>query len=319
MKIFSSILIKLIFLIALVEFLIMLAYEYFVPLRALIEKYSLLGPIIDTSTLVLIITIAYYWSLKKPLNEFIKIMSAIGKGDFSKKANDKRKDELGKLATSFNQMTQELQTANEELRTSEEELKSTNEELQSANEEMASTNEELRATTEELQKEKGFAKVIAENIQEGVMLLSKDFKVIWANKKIMDSTGLKEENVLGGYCYKLTHHLDEPCKPPHDTCPVLEVLKTGKPVIVTHIHFDKEGNKFYAEVSAYPVKNEKGWVVQFIHVTRDITERVKLEEELKKKVFDLERFNKLSVGRELEMKKLKARIAELEGKLSGKS
>lgn len=215
-------------------------------------------------------------------------------------------------------MTEELRTANEELQISEEELKTANEELQTSNEELTSTDKELRISTEELQKEKGFARVIAENIHEGIMLLSKDFKIIWANKKIMDLTGSEEEGVPGGYCYKITHHLDEPCKPPHDICPIHEVLATGKPVKVTHIHFDKEGNKFYAEVSAYPVKNEKGEVMQFIHVARDITERVKLEEELKQKIEKLERFNKLSVGRELEMKKLKARIKELEAKVSHK-
>jgi len=46
-------------------------------------------------------------------------------------------------------------------------------------------------------------------------------------------------------------------------------------------------------------------------------EAVRAKKELEKKVADLERFNKLAVGRELAMKELKARIAELEAKLSG--
>lgn len=217
--------------------------------------------------------------------------------------------------TKLKNMVEELQTNSEELQASGEELKTANEELQTSNEELATTNEELRTTTEELQKEKGFAKVIAENIQEGIMLLSKDFKILWANKKIMDLTGLKEEDVLGGYCYKVTHRRDKPCEAPYDICPLHEVLEKDKPVAVVHTHFDKEGNKFYAEVSVYPAKNEKGEVMQFIHVARDITEKVKLEEELKKKMENLERFNKLSVGRELKMKEMKARIAELEGEI----
>jgi PAS domain S-box-containing protein len=51
----------------------------------------------------------------------------------------------------------------------------------------------------------------------------------------------------------------------------------------------------------------------FLQATvRDITEQKKAEEELKSKVEELERFNRLSVGRELKMVELKKRIEELE-------
>jgi len=227
---------------------------------------------------------------------------------------------LGKVLVIFYWETKsKLQNTLEDFHAANEELQVSNEDLRVTTEELQASSEKLRVTAEKLQKEKGFAKVIAENIQEGIMLLDRDFKIIWANKKIMGLTGIKEDEVFGGYCYAVTHHLDEPCKPPHDACPIHEVLATGKAVSITHTHFDKQGNKFYAEVTAYPVKNEKGEVIQFIHVARDITERVKLEEEIKKKVFDLERFNKLAVGRELMMKELKVRIAELEAKISHQS
>lgn len=205
-------------------------------------------------------------------------------------------------------LIKELQTANEELKSSEKELKLMNERLTLAN-------EQFRVISEELEREKGFSKVITENIQEGIMLLSTDLKIIWANKKTMDLTGLKENDVLGNYCYKVTHQVDQPCAAPHDICPSVEVSKTGKSTIVIHTHFDQEGNRLYVEVSTYPVKNELGEVVQFIHVSRDITERVGLEEQLKKKVSDLERFNRLTVGRELKMRELKLRIKNLEDQI----
>ncbi len=94
----------------------------------------------------------------------------------------------------------------------------------------------------------------------------------------MDLTGLKEDELLGGYCYKLLHHLDKPCEPSHDICPIHEVLETGKPVTNTHCHFDKEGNKFYTEISAYPTKNRWGKITQFVHISRDVTAQMKLTE-----------------------------------------
>lgn len=63
---------------------------------------------------------------------------------------------------------------------------------------------------------------------------------------------------------------------------------------------------------------EKSWarvIISFI----DITERKKIEDELKKKVDELEQFNKMIVGRELKMIELKKRIDELERELKAKN
>lgn len=52
--------------------------------------------------------------------------------------------------------------------------------------------------------------------------------------------------------------------------------------MVEHTHFDKEGSPFYVEVSASPVKNDMGQIIQTIHIARDITERKRMEEEIRK-------------------------------------
>lgn len=86
----------------------------------------------------------------------------------------------------------------------------------------------------------------------------------------------------------------------------------------------KDGNKVEVEIRTYPVKIKGKTLV--LGIARDITERKKADEELKKskeeletKVKDLERFSKLSVGRELKMIELKKAIRELEEQLKEKS
>ena len=121
---------------------------------------------------------------------------------------------------------------------------------------------------------------IALGITDGILVVTKDFKIIWANEVSLRMAGCKMEELVGNYCYKTTHHSESPCQPPHDICPVREVINTGNPATVTHTHFDKEGNELFVEVSAYPVKDEKGEIIQFVHLCRDITERKRAEEML---------------------------------------
>ncbi|MFH1958008.1 MAG: PAS domain-containing protein [bacterium] len=118
---------------------------------------------------------------------------------------------------------------------------------------------------------------ITEGIGEGILLIDKDFKIIWANKKIRDVYG----DVIGDYCYHATHKRNTPCQPPNDPCPLLEVLKTGKPRTFLHTHLDKENNPVFFETSVYPVRNGKGEITEFVHLAKDVTERVKLEETIK--------------------------------------
>ncbi|MCK5227192.1 MAG: STAS domain-containing protein, partial [Desulfobulbaceae bacterium] len=121
---------------------------------------------------------------------------------------------------------------------------------------------------------------VLDNVEEEIMLLGKDFRILWANKKVFDRYGKDKENVISDHCYKVTHNIDHICQPPYDICPVEETIKTGKAATVLHTHFDKEGNKVYAEVSGYPVY-EKGKVTEFIHISKDVTERVMADEQLR--------------------------------------
>jgi PAS domain S-box-containing protein len=148
--------------------------------------------------------------------------------------------------------------------------------------------EKIDEKTRELKHQIEISEKISDGIAEGILLLDKDFKIIKANKGLLDSLGLKEGDVIGDYCYRVTHHLDEPCKPPLDICPVKEVIKTGRPSTETHIHFDRDGNERYVEVTAYPVKDEKGNITEFVHVARDITEKRRLEQQLEEYAKTLE-------------------------------
>jgi PAS domain S-box-containing protein len=185
------------------------------------------------------------WALARPIKRLTDSMQRVAEGDFSQRIEIVSQDEVGQLTSNFNRMAEDLERLTAAIK-----------------------------TTQQLLKE------VTDGIEEGIMLLSRDFQILWANKKIYELTGLKEGEIIGSHCYRITHHLEEPCKAPYDICPVYEVLKTGKLVSVIHTHFDKKGKEFYAEVTAYPIRDAEGNIIQFVHLVRDVTEKIRAEREL---------------------------------------
>ncbi len=138
---------------------------------------------------------------------------------------------------------------------------------------------------------KDFAGVILEGISESIMLLSKEFTIIYSNTSLIKSVKMPLKEVIGSPCYRITHHLDEPCSPPHHPCPLTEVMKTGSPCARLHTHLDKNGNRRYVEVSVYPLKDENGDIQRFIHISRDITQMIKSEKSIQE---EEEKYRKLT-------------------------
>lgn len=95
---------------------------------------------------------------------------------------------------------------------------------------------------------------------------------------------------------------------------VQKVIRAGRDRFETQ-HRCKDGKTVDLEASATYVDIEGG---RFFCFLRDITERKKLEERLKEKITDLERFNKVAVDRELAMISLKQENTELKKRLGEK-
>jgi PAS domain S-box-containing protein len=125
-------------------------------------------------------------------------------------------------------------------------------------------------------------------------------------------------SVLGGSgftCYELTHHSNHPCDGLEHPCPLKQVIDTGLPISVEHIHTNKNGEKRYVEVHGYPLKDENGKVTQMIEYSLDITDKkdaevalINLNAMLEEKV--TERTRKLETevrNREIAEKKVKQR------------
>ena len=92
-------------------------------------------------------------------------------------------------------------------------------------------------------------------------------------------------------------------------------FETGKfPEIVVSKVKRKDGSTAFVEVKPVPVV-EQDVLVGSMGVIRDITGRMKMEDELKHRLDEVERLNKLMVGRELKMEQFRKEIVRLRDRL----
>lgn len=121
--------------------------------------------------------------------------------------------------------------------------------------------------------------VMNELIEEDVMIFGLDHRIINVNDSFLDKLGLKRAEVIGRYCYEITHHQDIQCSGEQHPCPLNALLETGRPSRATHIHLDKNKNERYYSISCYPLK-EFGKIIGAIEISKDITNDISLQKSL---------------------------------------
>lgn len=156
--------------------------------------------------------------------------------------------------------------------------------IKEQNRRLAKTNEELRIEIAERSRAENQIKQQNEFLNHILESLPHPFYVLDASDytiKMANSAAALGELTEHTTCYALTHRRSLPCDGSEHTCPLQMVKETKKPVIVEHVHFDKEGNPRNVEVHGYPIFDERGNVTQMIEYSLDITERKELERELR--------------------------------------
>ncbi len=145
---------------------------------------------------------------------------------------------------------------------------------------------------------------------EAVFITDADGTIVYINPAFEKMYGYKKEEALG----KTPRIIKSGAIPKEGYKQFWSTLLSKKSVSGEMANKAKDGRLLTVEGSANPIVGKSGEIIGFLAIQRDITERKKNEDDMKRKNDELERFNQLAVGRELKMIELKKRIAELEGK-----
>ena len=185
--------------------------------------------------------------ITKPLNGLAESAHALGEGDFSRQVAACSNDEIGSLAKTFNHMAESLRKRE---------------------------SEKQQLLGELTQSKKDWEDTF-NSMTDMITIHDKDFSVMRVNKAATEMLDLSSPDVNSTLkCFKYFHTPDYP----PDNCPSCACLTTQKPG--SHEVFIPFLNKSF-EVRSIPRFNGDNELVGVIHVARDVTEKRRLEEQLR--------------------------------------
>ena len=162
---------------------------------------------------------------------------------------------------------------------------------------------------EEKNKIEEYSKTIIENMGDGLFIVDLKGVLIELNSSLLSMLGYEDEKE---FLKKNKTALDLliPEEKKRAIQGIADTFKKGFDHVIYHA-IKKDGSQIIVDLLARATKDNKGNLISIVTV-RDITEKKKAEAELQEKFVELEKMNKLMIGRELKMVELKNKIKNLE-------
>lgn len=138
---------------------------------------------------------------------------------------------------------------------------------------------ERKAAEEKIQQSEQFIRSILDTVDEGFIVIDKDYRILTANKAYCSQVSLPSDQVIGRHCHGISHKSGRPCYETGEECAVQKVFATGEPHTALHRHQDGDGHMLFVETKGFPIHDAAGNVVSVIETINNITEKHLLEEE----------------------------------------
>jgi|GEM_PF-670750 len=133
---------------------------------------------------------------------------------------------------------------------------------------------ERRNVEHALKQQRDILEVVTQNAGIYVMLITKDYRIFWANEKMKEKHGY---DIANKKCYVCLNNRADICP----TCGVKKIFDGEKVVTREDSRFDLKGNPISAQVTVFPVKDKNGKVFAALEVIVPTTQRKLMETKIK--------------------------------------
>ena len=118
---------------------------------------------------------------------------------------------------------------------------------------------------------------IFDGITDGLIIVDTDFKIVAVNKAEAAFLGREPQELVGKACYAVYCRGEAPC----ELCPAHVTFQSGKASMASRLELTTGYHRKGVDVYTFPVKDDRGETVQAIQYIKDVTDRVKLQKQLR--------------------------------------
>lgn len=119
------------------------------------------------------------------------------------------------------------------------------------------------------------------SIHDWVCLIDLDSNILQSNQIGEEYFKLPTHKIIGQKCCKLIHGTDQPL----EACPLTKMLKTRERESVEIQILDGR----WMMITVDPIFNDEGYIVKAVHITRDITRRIMIQNEKEQLILELQK------------------------------
>ncbi len=135
----------------------------------------------------------------------------------------------------------------------------------------------------DLEREHQFCRGVMDAVRVPIYVVDpKTYRILDCNQVFLSEYNLSgRDQAVGRTCYQTTRRRKTPCASSQEDCPLLGTVATGRPAMHEFIYAPPQGGEAVIECTTTPVLDRKGQVTRVIFINRDITHRLRTEEQLR--------------------------------------